>query len=135
ASGRYGICPSGGSETRLGERWSRERSSLRDGSPGGPASGSVKLLWLAMVLDQWPCTSGWPSGRRGPAHSPEWMTGTVPPHRLCMTCSGGTAPVAGADCADVGSGQAEANAARSGSLERRLIVHCPCGDSAARKAA
>ncbi len=64
-----------------GRRRDRSRGSARDlralpfgprspRSPGVPPWGSVKLLWLAMVLDQKPCTSGWPSGRRLPVHLP-----------------------------------------------------------------
>src|SRR5450830_671594 len=40
-----------------------------------PPCGSVKLLWLEIVLDQFPCTSGWPSASFGPVHLPDAIFG------------------------------------------------------------
>src|SRR5262245_49738655 len=78
AQGWYGTWPSGGSLTRLGARFAWFPSpALAPGAPSSPPCGRVKLLWLPIVFDQCPCTSGWPSASRGPVHSPDAIGTTV----------------------------------------------------------
>src|SRR6186713_86316 len=81
AHGWNGTSPLGGSLTRLGARPGRGPSGARRSSSGPPPWGSVKLLWLPMVLDQCPCTSGWPSARTGPVSRPDHGHGALAERR------------------------------------------------------
>src|SRR5262245_56048263 len=88
AQGWYGTWPSGGSLTRLATRFAWLPSlALAPGAPSSPPCGRVKLLWLPIVLDQCPCTSGWPSASRRPVHSPDAIGTTVRSRQPAAPCA------------------------------------------------
>ena len=104
------------------------RGRARGGpSSGPPPCGSVKLLWLPIVFDQCPWTSGCPSGSRAPVHSPGRD------HHARVRSRNCAAPCASDERRRQDERQRAAPAARRRVRSMTVCISGSCGPLAARR--